>query len=391
MMMRALIRILSWLQTSFWMRLFGVRPERRNAFLESRFFNQPSTKDSVTWFHASSLGELEMLMPLIDDFHDRGEKIGVSAFSDSALRALQSLKPFAVYAELSPREEEWERLFHRFQVKKLILAKYDFWPGLLVAAAKTGSPVIVINAQMRKSLLRMIRLFQVLGSPFPKLYLAANDLASEGELKANLSENATVFFSVDPRWERVARRKSAPRKIVRVQEWSKQILALPKPIGFLGSAWTSDLEVVLPALVNQKGSLVIVPHDLSETHLRAIETWIKRFDLEKRTLVVNEMGILVELYQFADWAFVGGGFGKGVHSLLEPASYGIPVACGPNRYHEFKETKELTALGILTRCESTKDVERWMSEDHEIPKTDSWIEQKRNLYSALLEECLRIR
>jgi 3-deoxy-D-manno-octulosonic-acid transferase len=391
MMMRFLIRIVSWLQTSFLLRIFGVRSERRNAFLESRFFLVQSVKEPVTWFHASSLGELEMLRPLMDDFHARGQKFGVSAFSDSALKGLQVLKPIAVYADLSPREDEWIRLFHRFNVKKLILAKYDFWPGMLNAARKTHSPVIVINAQMRKSLSRSLTLFKFLSSSFPRLYLFANDQASAGELSMNLKDRANVFRSVDPRWERIARRKAAAQNPGSVELWAKRIQSLPKPLGIVGSAWREDLSVVLPALVGRTDSFVVVPHDLSLENVEAIRELIAEFGLTHRALIVDEMGLLVELYRFANWAFVGGGFGKGIHSLLEPASYAIPVACGPNKYDEFRETKELTEVGILTRCESSKDVARWLNESLTVDLNDSIILTKREAYRALLEECLRIQ
>jgi len=391
MMMRSVIRLMAWLQTSFFMRVAGVRAERRNAFLESRFFNVPGSQEHVMWFHASSLGELEMLRPLIEDVHARGLKFGVTCFSDSTCRALQSLKSSAVYADLSPREDEWKRLFDRFKVNKVILAKYDVWPGLMNAASQANAPVLVINAQMRRSLSRVMSLFKFVGVKFPRLFLFPNDIVAEGELQRNIEGEKTLFLSVDPRWERVARRMNHPKTSSQVVLWSEKISHLKRPIGVIGSAWAEDLSIILPALKNSNDSLVIVPHDLSEANLLLIENKIEDAELNNRVVIVNEMGILVELYRMADWAFVGGGFGKGVHSVLEPSAYSIPVACGPNRFYDFIETKELAGLGILTRCETTQAFALWLKQKTAISSQGALLDQKRTSYRALLEECIRIQ
>jgi len=87
---------------------------------------------------------------------------------------------------------------------------------------------------------------------------------------------------------------------------------------------------------------------------------------------------------------VGGGFGKGIHSLLEPAIYSVPIACGPSRYYDFIETKELAKRNLLTRCETAQAFEAWLKEKSVDQETKEWIHSKRKLYSIVLEECIRI-
>jgi len=386
-MITFLIFILDFIQTSFTLRFFGVREKRRAGFLESPWKTAPCSKQSVSWFHASSLGELEMVRPLIDDFIKRGERVGVSVFSDSALPGLSDLKAVCVYAGLSPRERNWESLFEHFSVSKLILAKYEFWPGLISVAARRDLPVLVINAKVRASFQWVRRAFRLSFHSLPRFFFFMEPGAPKN---VSVMNGIQVLPGVDPRWERIARRLESPSKGDRIRYWKDRISNLPRPLGVLGSAWVSDVERVLPAFSGYAGSLLIVPHSLGSGNLKAIESRIPD-SLRTRVVMVSEMGILVELYALADFAFVGGGFAKGIHSTLEPAACGLPVASGPVRVSDFSETEELSERGVFRVCSTPDEVAHWIAE---LPRTKQdlgLMDEKRIRYRALLEECLRIR
>ena len=394
--MRILIQLLDRLQGfEGLLRLFGVARQRRFAFrrrawrtLESR------VHDSSIWIHAASFGELEMVRPLIDDFIAQGEQVGVSVFSESALPGLKGLSERCVYAGLSPRESEWNELFKYFKVKKVLISKYDFWPGLLHSASELGLATVVINAEVRNSVSWIKRIFKVFHSPLPSLWFFANTEKSMGELRESFPESR-VMPGVDPRWERVSRRtedlaNSNSEKETRVQNWFGLWRNLPKPWVLVGSAWLSDLKRIVPAMRRKSGTLIVVPHSLESANLSGIHSYLQA-ELIGRYVLVNEMGVLAELYGHADLAMVGGGFERGIHSTLEPAIAGIPVCCGPQNVSKFGEATELKALGVLTVCSNSDQIENWLGQD--LPQTLSQAEvtKRRLQYRSLLEECLRIR
>jgi 3-deoxy-D-manno-octulosonic-acid transferase len=379
-MISLIVGFLDFIQVRAPLRYLGVRKSRIEGFRNSSWKQLPKSNESVTWFHASSLGELEMLRPLIDDFLEAGIRVGVSVFSDSALPGLMEMAPRCVYAGLSPREKDWQPLFRHFRVNKLVLAKYDFWPGLIRAAANQGAPVLVINSGDRRSF-RLIR-FLFLFRGLPSFFLFGGDQTTKG------------LPGVDPRWERVARRSESPsqdpEKIQRIQRWKKEIENLPRPICLIGSAWPEDLNVIVPGLSEFKGGVLIVPHSLSPGNLELIREKSSGIPSE-RLRIVAEMGILVELYSFADFAFVGGGFGKGIHSTIEPAIFGIPLATGPVRVGDFTETVELQKSGQLKVVQESGQVSEWVRNLQGNTFDYGFLAEKREQYRALLEECLRIR
>jgi 3-deoxy-D-manno-octulosonic-acid transferase len=387
-MIRTLVSIINFLQKRDWIRFFGVREPRRLGFQKQDWKKLVSKEQPSTWFHASSLGELEMLFPLIEDFHSRGLQVGVSAFSDSALSGLKKLNGICVYSGLSPSESDWAALFKQFKVERVVLSKYDAWPGLVLAASDLGIPMMMVNAELRSSIRVLHSLFRMSFRRFPDFYFFANQESMVHELQEFLPE-AKVKRGVDPRFERVARRLRSERN-PRLQEWSKKISELEGEVGIVGSAWLEDLWVLVPAFKRFPGSLVVVPHDLTAPNLKRIQDYLE-IEIPGRYIVVNEMGLLTELYAEGDWAWVGGGFGKGIHSTLEPALSGIPVASGPKNFERFSETRELVDLGVLTCCHDSIELQAWFSKRNGDALTDDFYEQKRKQYQALLEDCLVIR
>ncbi len=392
-MMSALIFLLDFLERSFLLGWFGVRKARRLAFQNFNLNSLPKPDSETVWFHASSLGELEMLTPLIEDFAKAGVKVAVSAFSDSALKGLKGLNGIALYAALSPPEREWLPLFRAFKVKKLIIAKYDFWPGMMKAASDLDLPVVIVNAEARRSFWYSRFLFLISFTRFPRLYLFSANLAMSKNLISHLPASFAnkVKAAVDPRIERVARRIYSGSVNPSLEKWRDQIAVLPKPIGVIGSAWMSDLEKILPAMKEEAGSMVVVPHDLSADNLKSMAETLSRTLKKGNYLLVNEMGLLVELYRDTDWVFVGGGFGQGVHSLLEPALRSVPIASGPNRLHSFPEAAELLAEGRLTECQNTSEIENWIRQSAKKKLPAFPLEEKRKQYETLVEGCLRAK
>lgn len=385
--MSLLIRILAALQSCRLLGIFGVSASRLFEFRSGRA-PDVAGEGGCVWFHASSQGELEMLRPLIDDLLDRRGVVGVSVFSESALPGLSGLEGRAVYAGLSPREDLWESWFASFGVRKLVLSKYDLWPGLLRAARKTAVPVLVINAEWRRSVSMIIRLFQLFGEPLPEMRFFVNETGQRSLLRfSQVLPGAQVEISGNPRWERVRRRIGRKEGNPLVQEWSHRIQRLPRPVLMVGSAWPEDLEFLIPGFKKTKGSLVVVPHRLDPETLQEMGALLEG-ELPGRFLLVPVMGILVELYGLADRAFVGGGFGKGVHSTLEPAVSGVPTACGPAKVESFPETCELRRRGALVVCSNGPEFSEWLARSAPGRLRPEDLQNLVSGYHRLLEQCL---
>lgn len=366
-----------------------MRRERWLAFRKK--VSVPDSGDGASiWFHASSLGELEMARPLVEDLLARGVRVAVSVFSPSALSGLKDLAPRLAYSGFSPREDQWGRVFRDFKVRRLVLIRYDFWPGLAMASAEAGVQVLVLNARPGASWKWMARAFLFFGLTPPAItfFSGGGNLEELGTLRRWFRGSAG-FESVDPRWERVLRRLDAKAGNPRVVKINENLKGLPKPWVFVASAWMEDLQILVPAFRKTKGTLVVVPHSLDGRVLTPMREFLIS-NLSDRQVLIAEMGILVDLYPLADRVFVGGGYGKGIHSTIEPAAALKPVACGPARADRFPEVAELNGLGVLRLCERGEEILSWLSSPA-LPVLDrAWILQKRERYAGLLEQFLSL-
>jgi len=315
-----------------------------------RFPPLPGT--DTLWFHAASAGELEILIPLIEAAIAAAKPVCVSIFSPSAEAWLGKLPEGVHYRGFSPSEKEWIDAFQYFGVKEVITSKYEAWPGLWVAARKINAPVSVVCAQPRSSLRWAKRLLGWFGIPLPRLRFFVLDDSSIPELK-KIFPDSECLPSVDPRWLRVFQRAQKSTEHSKLNRWKADHAEAEKPYWVIGSAWPEDMAMLDESIRDYPGSVWVVPHSLKQ------KPDPKIYQPHANCILVDEMGMLAELYSIADRAWVGGGYGKGIHSTLEPSVFGIPVACGPKNVDHFHETRELRASGQLTVCESAEKVREW--------------------------------
>jgi 3-deoxy-D-manno-octulosonic-acid transferase len=215
-------------------------------------------------------------------------------------------------------------------------------------------------------------------------------LPSELDGLAHLFPKAKIEVVGDPRWDRVHER--GQRQSQRAEELIERFKNFKKPWGMIGNAWMSDLKMFEPQFHQAVGTLWIVPHRIEPEKILEMKKFLTECDfnpilsqeltqnskgiLEKKTcILVNEMGLLAELYSVADWAFVGGGFGAGVHSTIEPGIYGIPIGCGPKGASQFTEIPVLQRSGQLTLIKNSADLEKWLITLNQ--RSDSKLDFKR--------------
>ena len=347
----------------------GVRG-RRGLFkmLKDNLSKIDQTKKRI-WFHASSLGEFEQAKPVIELLKAKGYAIIVSFFSPSGYEYSLNYKYADVITYL-PLDSPGlaEQFVALVNANVLVVMRYDLWMNHIIEAKKKGTRVILADATFPTKVLRqpniLKKFYRILYS-LPDLIIATS--SDQKKIFDHFLGKETTVVGGDTRFDRVFNTSLAAAK-----DFVFPIELKDKKVIVLGSTWREDFEVIAPALKKLLGKdwdlhLVIVPH---EPTTREID-WIRGKFLNsvvfselkdglavvKRVIIVDTVGILSKIYSIGNVAYVGGGFGGGVHSVLEPAVYGIPIVTGP-RIERSNEAIELQRSGALFYVNSTSSAYR---------------------------------
>jgi 3-deoxy-D-manno-octulosonic-acid transferase len=341
---------------------------------------ESATQEKTAWFHAASAGELESLWTVILKASQVFDSILVTGFSESIGERLQRLN--ASLAEsarsvkwigYSPCEGEWYESLKAARPSLFVTAKYEAWPELWLSLADLGIPLAIVGAQSRPSLKIAKLACAALGGEVPELHLLTAR-PKEGEQLEVLFPGARIRPTGDPRWDRVQQR--AQGGSARARELVGTFQKWPRPWGVLGQVWEDDLKVWAAELSRVQGTLWVVPHRVDATHVEGLEKILTRAGLtvlrtsrltgpelvarQPQTVILgDELGFLSELYAAVDWAYIGGGFTAGVHSTIEPAIHGIPLAAGPKNASKFPEIAELVDTGQLRLLSGAREVREW--------------------------------
>nr|HPN39261.1 glycosyltransferase N-terminal domain-containing protein [Melioribacteraceae bacterium] len=302
------------------------------------------TKKNI-WFHSSSMGEFEQAKPIIEKLKSsENVNIIVTFFSPSGYN--NSLKySFADVISYIPFDTKHniKNFIDIIKPNIAVFMRYDIWPNTIWELKERGIPSFIVDATMRENSNRKIiganKFHKGLFSAFDKILTVSEE---DKKNFADFSINDAKIKAVgDTRFDRVYGKS--------LQAKNKNILRddiiKDKKVIVLGSSWESDEEVILPAIVKLckyiKNILVIVvPHEPTVEHLEWTEHYLKnelktiRFSYlnnyqNEQVIIIDSIGILLTLYYYADIAYVGGSFKQGIHNVLEPAVYGIPVVFGP--------------------------------------------------------------
>lgn len=336
------------------------------------------------WFHAASLGELESLLPLIYQAAAHKRRFALSIFSQSAAKALERLSQelartapgTCVAAGFSPSEGEWGAVLEQARPSRWITAKYEAWPDIWAACARLEIPIAILGARPRRTFAWAAWMAKRIEGKSPRVCAIAFEEADAERFRGQVW-CTQVELGFDPRWDRV--RERAGRVHSRAQfVWALVQSRCPGPYGVLAQVWQEDMRVWKRVLGKLPGTLIVFPHSLDPAVLMDLERnlqgagWRVRRTAGMTDLpedvphglrdawLVNEIGFLAEFYAKADWVFVGGGFGKGIHSTLEPAAYGLPIAIGPARAEKFPEVAFLQKQGQLSIVRDVGQLQAWV-------------------------------
>ena len=353
----ALVRVVPAGDSKF-RRGLSARRDVVNRFADWAAKNRHSARPLV-WFHAPSVGEGLQALPVIDLLRTRRPDVQVvyTFYSPSAEQFAQTVK--ADYSDFLPFDTvaHGAAIVAALRPDALVFSKLDIWPALTERAAAAGVPLGVISATLPESSGR--RGFfgrALLGDAYRAIErVGAIDDKDAERLREQGVRADRISVTGDTRYDQVwTRAQKSPSP-------STQSLRSSRPTLVAGSTWPSDEEYLLPAWLRAREKipdtrLIIAPHEVSDAHLRSIERWardnalsLERLDAPRAAntdvILVDRYGVLGDLYALADVAYVGGGFhSAGLHSVLEPAAFGVPVLFGP-RNEKSRDAARLIEAG----------------------------------------------
>ncbi|UYZ60460.1 3-deoxy-D-manno-octulosonic acid transferase [Hymenobacter latericus] len=324
------------------------------------------------WVHCASLGEFEQGRPLMEAMRRQHphHKIVLTFFSPSGYEVRRQW-PGADYIYYLPLDTAANaRAFVAAVRPQLaVFVKYEFWYHHLAELKRQGVPTVCVSAIFRPDQV----FFKPWGGFFRKVLHQLTHLFTQDEASAELLRGiglTQVSVAGDTRFDTVVDTAAAPaRELPLVAAF----VADGAPVLVAGSVWPPDVEVLALALRHWQGSLrtIVAPHEITEAHLQQVEAvlpgQVVRYSQattasvgQARVLLIDNIGLLRELYRAGSVAYIGGAFGKGLHNTLEAAAFGLPLLFGP-RYQKFKEARDLVALGAAAAVTTAEENEQQLA------------------------------
>lgn len=331
------------------------------------------------WFHAASLGEFEQGRPLMERFRSQHPeyKILLTFFSPSGYEVRKNYEGADVVCYLPfDTPGNVQSFFRLVHPEMAFFIKYEFWMHFISAAHRRGIPVYSVSSIFRPNKV----FFRWYGRGYALVlkkithFFVQDEESRQLLAKLKIRDNVTIVG--DTRFDRVIDICHAAKPLPLVEKFVGDTQD-----GFVfvaGSSWPPDEDLIIPYFNNHpEMKLILAPHVIGEDHLKQIEGKLKRPALryteateqnvaQADCLIINCFGLLSSIYRYGQVAYVGGGFGVGIHNVPEAAVYGVPVLVGPNN-QKFREAQDLLRLEGCFEVHDTQDfnatVDR-LSTDH---------------------------
>ena len=329
---------------------------------------------SIVWFHAASLGEFEQGRPVMEAFREQypAYKILLTFFSPSGYEVRKNYTGADFIVYLPADTPENARAFVSLVKPQLVFfIKYEFWANYLHELRAAKIPIISFSAIFRPNQL----FFKPWGGFYRELLTCFDHILVQNQESEQLLRSigiTQVTRAGDTRFDRVAQVAIARKDIPIVANFKTNDGEVSQPLLVIGSAWQADMDVLIPFLnsFDQPLKVIIAPHEI---HNDEIERWrsqltktsVRYSELVKQSanqtykrtnfLFIDNIGMLSSLYQYGEFAYIGGAFGKGLHNILEAATFGVPIFFGPN-YGKFQEAIELIQEGGAFCVQDTRSL-----------------------------------
>lgn len=346
--------------TAFFLKIVALFSPKMKLFVSGRktVFETLSQKinpnDKTIWFHAASLGEYEQGLPVIEKIKEKypNHKIVITFFSPSGyeVRKNNTVADATVYLPMDTKKNA-QKFLSLIHPEMVFFIKYEYWPNYLNELKKSNTPTYLISGIFRENQM----FFKWYGQFYRNAlntftyFFVQNEKSKQLLLQLN-HKNTEV--SGDTRFDRVATILEKDNTLDFIAEFKNNTSTI-----VIGSSWPKDEELLINYINTsaQNVKFIIAPHNIKSEQIEKLKSSINRktvlfSEKENKKLadfevfIIDTIGILTKIYSYADIAYVGGGFGNpGVHNILEPATFGVPIIIGPNFSH-FAEAVDLVNL-----------------------------------------------
>ncbi|MEY3688747.1 MAG: 3-deoxy-D-manno-octulosonic-acid transferase [Bacteroidota bacterium] len=369
--------------------------------------SSPRNKNAIQslWIHVSSLGEFEQARPIIEEIKKRSSEydITLTFFSPSGYRIRKSYEyaDRVLYLPIDTLSNV-QAFMNEINPDLIIFIRYELWLNYLIEARRRAIPCYALNATFPRSMLWKFFpaiLRSILGL-FSELYtIGSNELASFQQLNLRIPIHSGHDTRIDRIHSLVQNVKQSPAII---RGLLPGISDDKIPCIVLGSSWEADERIFIEALTLLQSPirLIIVPHEPTPEHCLRIKEALPNSVLQSEIeyvqdqhVIIDSIGKLLAIYSIADAAYIGGGFGSGVHSCAEPAGYGIPLACGPF-IERSPDAETLQEIGALEIIKNSHDALAWMNAicagamNHAGEQAHEYIQSRRGMTEIVLREII---
>lgn len=336
------------------------------------------------WFHCASLGEFEQARPIIEQLKKQYPDLAIviTFFSPSGyeIRKKYQLADYVYYLPVDSKRNA-SGFIASIQPELSFFVKYELWYHYLHELNKTNKPVFLISANFRAEHIY----FKPYGTFFKKMLSGFTHIFCQNEssyqrlLAAGISQTS---ISKDTRFDRVFAHVQAVGAIPEIEPFVAR-----KNILVAGSSYAAEEQIIATAMTGKADwKMIIVPHQIDPERILAIEKQFESYATirfsqiekegglaDKQVLIIDNIGMLSSIYQYATCAFIGGGFGKtGLHNTLEAVAFGMPILFGPNNHEKFPESLDMIEAGVGFVIHNDRELKQYTTE---------WVEQPEKLKS----------
>lgn len=346
---------------SLTVRFASVFNEKARQFVRGRnnwkvnLQNQIEKDARYIWFHCASLGEFEQGRPVIEEIKKQFPqyKIALTFFSPSGYEIRKNYDGVDIISYLPLDTKSNARTFIDIvKPQKVFFIKYEFWYFYISELKHQNIPLYIISAIFREN--QQFFKNSILGKWYRKILFKFEFIFVQNETSVELLKSIglnNILVSGDTRFDRVAEIVKDVKKIPIVEKFKGNELLI-----IAGSTWKPDEELLIEFINKNKNiKFIIAPHEVSNVNINRIHQLLKKpaISFSKiaetetgnyQVLIIDSIGLLSSLYQYGSIAYIGGGFGIGIHNILEAATFGMPIVFGPN-FKKFKEAVDLISNG----------------------------------------------